>query len=154
MNETVLELLVIVVLVLLNGVFVAAEIALISIRHSRVEQMVDDDIRSARRVRRLIDDPGRFLAVVQLAITFIGFLASAFAAINLVEALSTFMLTLNVGDAYATPIALVVVTILLSLFTIVFGELVPKSLALRASEPYALLAGRLLLGLSWLARRA
>jgi len=151
MNETVLELLVIVVLVLLNGVFVAAEIALISIRHSRVEQMVDDDVPAARRVRRVIDDPGRFLAVVQLAITFIGFLASAFAAINLVEALSTFMLGLNVGDAYATPIALVVVTILLSLFTIVFGELVPKSLALAHTERFALtlsgpveLLGRLL----------
>jgi len=151
MNETVLELLVIVVLVLLNGVFVAAEIALISIRHSRVEQMVDDNVRSARRVRRLIDDPGRFLAVVQLAITFIGFLASAFAAINLVEALSEFMVRLGIGDSYATPIGLVVVTILLSLFTIVFGELVPKSLALANTERFALtlsapveLLGRLL----------
>jgi putative hemolysin len=151
MNETVLELLVIVVLVLLNGVFVAAEIALISIRHSRVEQMVDDDVPGARRVRRVIDDPGRFLAVVQLAITFIGFLASAFAAVSLVVALSTFVLGLNVGAAYATPIALVVVTILLSLFTIVFGELVPKSLALAHTERFALalsgpveLLGRLL----------
>ena len=151
MNQTVLELLVIVVLVLLNGVFVAAEIALISIRHSRVEQMVDDDVPGARRVRRVIDDPGRFLAVVQLAITFIGFLASAFAAINLVEALSEFMVRLGIGDSYATPIGLVVVTILLSLFTIVFGELVPKSLALANTERFALtlsapveLLGRLL----------
>jgi len=138
MNETVLELLVIVVLVLLNGVFVAAEIALISVRHSRVEQMVDEDVRGARRVKRLVDDPGRFLAVVQLAITFIGFLASAFAAVSLVEALSEFMLGLNVGEAAATPIALIVVTILLSLFTIVFGELVPKSLALAHTERFAL----------------
>ena len=142
MNETVLELLVIVVLVLLNGVFVAAEIALISVRHSRVEQMVDDDVRGARRVRRLIDDPGRFLAVVQLAITFIGFLASAFAAVSLVEALSQFMLELKVAESYATPIALVVVTILLSLFTIVFGELVPKSLALAHTERFALTLSR------------
>jgi len=151
MNETLVELLVIVVLVLLNGVFVAAEIALISIRHSRVEQMVDEDVRGARRVRRLVDDPGRFLAVVQLAITFVGFLASAFAAVSLVEALTEFLGTLNVGAAYATPIALVVVTILLSLFTIVFGELVPKSLALAHTERFALtlsgpveLLGRLL----------
>jgi putative hemolysin len=151
MNDTVLELLVIAVLVLLNGVFVAAEIALISIRHSRVEQMVDDDVRGARRVRRLIDDPGRFLAVVQLAITFIGFLASAFAAINLVEALATFMKDMGLAESYAVPIALVVVTVLLSLFTIVFGELVPKSLALAHTERFALalsapvdLLGRLL----------
>src|SRR4030067_856423 len=119
MNETVVELLVIVILVLLNGVFVAAEIALISARHRRGEQMVDEDIRGARRVRRLVDDPGRFLAVVQLAITFIGFLASAFAAVSLVEALSEFMRTLNVGESDATPIALVVGRILLSLLTIV-----------------------------------
>jgi putative hemolysin len=151
MNDTLLELLVILVLVLLNGVFVAAEIALISIRHSRVEQMVDDDVRGARRVRRLVDDPGRFLAVVQLAITFIGFLASAYAAVSLVGALSRFLTELGSGESYATPIALIVVTILLSLFTIVFGELVPKSLALAHTERFALtlsgpvdLLGRLL----------
>jgi putative hemolysin len=151
MNQTVLELLVIVMLVLLNGVFVAAEIALISIRHSRVEQMVDDDVRGARRVRHLIDDPGRFLAVVQLAITFIGFLASAFAAVSLVKVMSAFLEGFNIGKSYSEPIALVAVTILLSLFTIVFGELVPKSLALAHTERFAValsapvdLLGRLL----------
>ena len=142
MNQTLGELLVIVLLVLLNGVFVAAEIALVSVRPSRVDQLVEEGVRGARRVRRLIDEPGRFLAVVQLAITFIGFLASAFAAVSLVEALSQFMLELKVAESYATPIALVVVTILLSLFTIVFGELVPKSLALAHTERFALTLSR------------
>jgi putative hemolysin len=139
MNQTVLELLVIVVLVLLNGIFVAAEIALVAIRRSRVEQLVDEDVRGARRVRRLVEDPGRFLAVVQLAITFVGFLASAFAAVSLVGALGEFMRGLGVGAAYSTAVSLVVVTVLLSLFTIVFGELVPKSLALAHTERYALI---------------
>jgi putative hemolysin len=83
MGDTLLELAFIVFLVLLNGVFVAAEIALVSIRPSRVEQLVDEGRRGASRVRRLIGDPGRFLAVIQLAITFIGFLASAFAGVSL-----------------------------------------------------------------------
>ena len=151
MNQTVTELLVIVALVLLNGVFVAAEIALISIRRSRVDQLVEDGIPGARRVRRLIDDPGRFLAVVQLAITFIGFLASAFAAVSLLTTLSAFLRDLGVAAGVADPVALLVVTSLLALFTIVFGELVPKSLALAHAERYAIvlstpvaLLGRLL----------
>jgi putative hemolysin len=138
MNQTLVELLVIAVLVLVNGIFVAAEIALIAIRPSRVEQMVDDEVRGARRVRRLVEDPGRFLAVVQLAITFVGFLASAFAAVSLVGALSEFIRGLGVEDSFSTPVSLVVVTVLLSLFTIVFGELVPKSLALAHTERFAL----------------
>jgi len=137
MNETLVELLVIVVLVLVNGVFVAAEIALIAIRPSRVEQMVDEEVRGARRVRRLVEDPGRFLAVVQLAITFVGFLASAFAAVSLVGVLGEFIRGLGVEDSLSTAASLVVVTVLLSLFTIVFGELVPKSLALAHTERFA-----------------
>lgn len=142
MNQTVLELLVIVVLVLLNGIFVAAEIALVAIRRSRVEQMVDDDVPGARRVRRLVEDPGRFLAVVQLAITFVGFLASAFAAVSLVGALAEFVRDLGVEASYSTAVSLVSVTVLLSLFTIVFGELVPKSLALAHTERFALALSR------------
>lgn len=142
MNETLLELLVIVVLVLINGIFVAAEIALVAIRRSRVEQLVDEDVRGARRVRRLVEDPGRFLAVVQLAITFVGFLASAFAAVSLVGALGEFVRGLGVEDSYSTAVSLVVVTVLLSLFTIVFGELVPKSLALAHTERFALALSR------------
>ncbi|MBF8290908.1 MAG: hypothetical protein HW391_1876 [Chloroflexi bacterium] len=138
MNQTVFELLIILLLVLINGVFVAAEIALVAIRRSRVEQMVDEDIRGARRVRRLVEDPGRFLAVVQLAITFVGFLASAFAAVSLVGVLGEFMRGIGVEDSISTIVSLVVVTVLLSLFTIVFGELVPKSLALAHTERYAL----------------
>jgi putative hemolysin len=138
MGDTVLELAFIAFLVLLNGVFVAAEIALVSIRPSRVEQLVEEGRRGASRVKRLISDPGRFLAVIQLAITFIGFLASAFAGISLAAALAKVLTGVGVGDSYAVPVSLIVVTILLSLFTIVFGELVPKTLALAHPEAFAL----------------
>ncbi len=138
MNQTLVELLVIAVLVLVNGVFVAAEIALITVRRSRLEQLAEEGRRSALRVRRLVDDPGRFLAVIQLAITFVGFLASAFAAITLVSSMAASLRTLGVPTGYADGVALIAVTVLLSLFTIVFGELVPKSLALAHPDRFAL----------------
>jgi putative hemolysin len=137
MSGTIVELLVIAFLVLLNGVFVAAEIALVTIRRSRVEQLVEEGHRGAARVRHLIDDPGRFLAVIQLGITFIGFLASAFAAVSLTVALAQAFEGLGLPADYTGPLALVVVTLLLSLFTIVFGELVPKSLALAHPDRFA-----------------
>ena len=142
MGNTLVELGIIVLLVLLNAVFVAAEIALVSLRPSRVDQLVDEGRRGAARVRRLTSDPGRFLAVIQLAITFIGFLASAFAGVSLAVALGELLTGLGINKDYAGVFALLVVTILLSLFTIVFGELVPKTLALAHPEAFALgLAG-------------
>jgi putative hemolysin len=136
--ETLGQLVVIVVLTLLEGIFVAAEIALVSMRRTRIEQLVDEGNRSARRVQRLVAQPGRFLAVTQIGLTFLGFLASAYAAVSLVAELQLLLGSLGIGKAWAEPLSLVVVTLLLSLFTIVFGELVPKSLALAHTERYAL----------------
>ena len=136
MNLPVGELLVIVLLTLLEGFFVAGEIALVSIRRSRVEQLVDEGRPGARRVRRLLDEPGRFLAVSQLGLTVIGFFASAYAAVSLVKGLRD--LIAPIAGASAEGIALVVVTILLALFTIVFAELVPKTLALANAERVAI----------------
>jgi putative hemolysin len=141
-NNTLLEIAFIVVLILINGVFVAAEIALVSIRPSRVDQLVDEGRRGALRVRRLTRDPGRFLAVIQLAITFIGFLASAFAGVSLALTLSQFLVGFGIDSGPATAIALLFVTLILALFTIVFGELVPKTLALAHPEGFALTLSR------------
>ncbi len=133
-----LELLVIAVLIACNAIFVAAEIALVTIRASRVEQLVEQGNRSARRLQQLLTRPGRFLAVTQLGITFIGFLASAFAAVSLTNALRDVIARIAPLAPYATPVALVIVTALLALVTIVFGELVPKALALANAERFAL----------------
>jgi putative hemolysin len=135
-NIPVGELLVIVLLTLLEGFFVAGEIALVSIRRSRVEQLVDEGRPGARRVRRLLDEPGRFLAVSQLGLTVIGFFASAYAAVSLVESLKG--LIAPIAGNSAEGIALVIVTIVLALFTIVFAELVPKTLALANAERVAI----------------
>ena len=136
------ELLVIAILTFLEGFFVAAEIALVSVRRSRIDQLVEEGNRSARRVRRLLDDPGRFLAVSQLGLTVIGFFASAYAAVSLVDGLRTLLERIGVAAGTAEGLALVTVTILLALFTIVFAELVPKTIALSAAERVALVLAR------------
>jgi magnesium and cobalt exporter, CNNM family len=132
------ELLVIVLLTLLEGFFVAGEIALVSIRRSRVEQLVDEGRPGARRVRRLLDEPGRFLAVSQLGLTVIGFFASAYAAVSLVSHLADALRSLGMDSGTADGLALIIVTVLLALFTIVFAELVPKTLALANAERFAI----------------
>jgi putative hemolysin len=164
MSELTLELAVTLLLVLLNAVFVAAEIALVSLRHTRVDQLVEEGHRGARTVRRLTADPGRFLTVVQIGVTFVGFLTSAYATINFSEQLGTVFRDVPLIRNEALAIAVILVTILLALFTIVFGELVPKTLALAYPERVALslggpidLLGRLLSplvrSLAWLTRK-
>jgi putative hemolysin len=137
-NIPVGELLVIVLLTLLEAFFVAAEIALVSVRRSRIDQLVEEERSGARRVRRLLDEPGRFLAVSQLVLTFIGFFASAFAAVSLSEQLSGLLAGAGVSPGTADGLALLIVTVLLALFTIVFAELVPKTLALANAERFAI----------------
>jgi len=129
-------------LTVLEGFFVAAEIALVSVRRSRVDQLVEEGSSSARRVRRLLDDPGRFLAVSQLGLTIIGFFASAYAAVSLVEGLQTLLTDAGMQVSTAEATALIAVTVVLALFTIVFAELVPKSLALSNPERYSLVLSR------------
>jgi putative hemolysin len=131
------NLIVIALLTLLEAVFVSAEIALVSIRRSRVDQMVEDGLPGAARVKRLLDEPGRFLAVVQIGVTFVGFLASAFAAVSLADSLKDVIATVPSLHDSAAGIALIIVTLLLALFTIVFGELIPKSIALAHRERFA-----------------
>ena len=136
------EVLIIAVLILINAVFVAAEIALVSIRGTRVEQLVEEGSAGARRVRRLKQHPGRFLAVIQVGVTFVGFLAAAYAGANLSEGLREILTGIGPLQPYAAGIALLIVTLLLSLVTIVFGELVPKTLALAHAERFALALAR------------
>ncbi len=143
------EILFLVFLTFLEGFFVAAEIALVSVRRSRIDQLVEEGRASARRVRRLIDDPGRFLAVAQIGLTMIGFFASAFAAVSLVDRLQALLETFGMDPGAAGGTALVVVTIILALFTIIFAELIPKSIALASPERFALVLAR---PIDWLAR--
>jgi putative hemolysin len=137
------EIFVIAILVGVNGVFVAAEIALVTVRRSRIRQLSDDGDKRAKRVGRMVEKPGRLLATIQLGITFIGFLAAAFAGASIAQNLAGTIS--DVGgplSGSADVLALLIVTLLVSLVTIVFGELVPKTLALANAERYALTLAR------------
>jgi putative hemolysin len=141
-NGSFVELGIIVVLVLLNGVFSATEIALVTIRRSRLQQLIDEGNRGASRVQRLKENPGRFLAVIQIGINFLGFLASAFAAVSLVDGIGEWLATFGPLRNVAGGLALILVTGLLTLFTIVFGELVPKQIGLAHAEGVAMATSR------------
>lgn len=145
------EALVILALVLVNGIFAGAEIALISLRRSRLRELAASGSRSARAALRLRDEPERFLATVQIGITVVGASAAAYGGNTFARDLVPALERLGLG-AWASEVALVLVIVGVSYFSVVVGELVPKSLALHAAEPYALLVARPLLGLARLAR--
>ncbi|MDC0745673.1 hemolysin family protein [Polyangium sp. rjm3] len=146
------ELFVIFALVLVNGVLAGAEIAVVALRGSRLDQLVAEKSRRARAVKELRDDPERFLATVQIGITVIGALAGAFGGATFSEDLAPVLRRVPFLGDHADAIALGLVVVLISYLSLVLGELVPKSLALRYAEKYALLIGRPLLGLSRLTR--
>ena len=144
MNGPVFELAVIVILVLGVGIFSSTEIALVTLRRSRIQQLIDEGQRGAVRVQRLKSNPGRFLAVIQIGINFLGFLASAFAAGSIVDGVARWLATFGPLANAAAAISLVLVTTLLTLFTIIFGELVPKQIGLAHAERVAMTTSRLL----------
>src|SRR5262245_34358304 len=99
--------------------------------------MIDERRRGARRVERLEADSGRFLAVIQLGLTFVGSPAAAFAGASLVDDLADFRRATPLIAKQAQVIALLIVTALVSLFTVVFGQLVPKAIALAYADRLA-----------------
>ncbi|WP_308197151.1 MULTISPECIES: hemolysin family protein [Anaeromyxobacter] len=139
-------------LVLANGVFSGAEIAVLSIRRTRLAQLVEEGSASARAVRKLRDRPEQFLATVQVGITVIGATAAAFGGASLARRIAPAIATLPGLAHYAEAIALGLVVAAVSYLSLVLGELVPKSIALRAAERYGLAVARPLLGLAQVAR--
>jgi len=143
----IVELAVIALLVLFNAIFAATELALVTARRGRLDQLEEEGNRRAGRVRRLKEHPARFLAVVQVGITFVGFLAAAFAGASLSDGLEALLEGLPAVTPYAASLALIIVTALLTIFTIIFGELVPKAIALAHAERVAIVFAPLIDGL-------
>ena len=129
-----------VILIVLNAIFASAEIAVLSINEAKLERMANEGNSKAKRLFKLTREPAKFLATIQVAITLSGFLGSAFAADNFSEPLVDWVLSLGVDLPAATldAIAVVVITLVLSYFTLIFGELVPKRLAMKKSESIAM----------------
>lgn len=144
-----LELALIAVLILLNGFFAAAEIAVVTVSRGRLKALADQGSRGAARVLRLREDPDRFLATVQVGITLVGTLASAVGGVAAIERLEPWLAAGPVPWArtVAEPVAVVVVVVAIAYLSLIVGELVPKSLALRHAEGLALLVAPVVDGL-------
>jgi putative hemolysin len=146
------ELIVILALVLANGVFSGAEIAIVSLRRTRLQQLVDTRRTGAQALAALRAQPERFLATVQVGITVVGTTAAAFGGSTLEHHLEPLIAPLPWIGGEARQISLGIVVAAISFLSLVLGELVPKSLALRAGETYALLMAKPLLALSYFAK--
>jgi putative hemolysin len=138
-------------LVLLNAVFAGSEMALVSLREGQLRQLERAGGHRAMRLVRLARDPNRFLATIQIGITMAGFLASATAAVSLAEPLIP---RLDFLGSAAEPVAIALVTLVLTFLTLVFGELAPKRLAMQTALPWALLVAKPLDLISTLSRPA
>ncbi len=128
------------ILISLNAVFACAEIAVITINDARLERLATGGDPRAARLKRLTDQPARFLATIQVAITLSGFLGSAFAADNFAERITAWIsgMNVNISASLVHTLSLVAVTLILSYLTLVLGELVPKRVAMRHAEKVAL----------------
>ena len=145
------ELLALMALVLLGGVLAGTEMALVTARRGRLEEAASAGSARARAALQLRRDPERFLATVQVGITLVGAFAAAYGGKTLAARLEPWLVQVGFGDS-AGEIALALVVALVTYLSVVFGELVPKSLALRFADRYALVVARPMLVLGWLGR--
>jgi putative hemolysin len=136
-----LEAVLVFILILANGFFAASEIAIIATRKSRIDALLEKGVKSAAAVARLKNDPDRFLATVQIGITIVSSLASAIGGAAAIDSLKPFIesLPLPYVARWGEPLAILLVVLPIAYLSLVLGELVPKSLALRFSERIACL---------------
>lgn len=134
------QLLLQVVLIAINAIFASAEIAIVSMNELKLEKLADDGNKRAKRLMKLTSKPAGFLATIQVAITLSGFLGSAFAADNFSEILVEWLVGhgVSVNASTLDTISVIVITLILSYLTLVFGELVPKRFAMKKTEQIAL----------------
>ena len=149
MNSAVLNIAIVLALILIEGLFVAAEIALVSLREGQARAMTG---RRGAAVARLTSDPNRFLATVQIGVTLTALLSSAFGAVTLSEQAKDALVDHGMRSGLAGPIGFIGVTLLISFVTLVIGELVPKRLALQRADRTAKLVSPTLNRLATAAR--
>lgn len=130
------QLVLIVILTSINAFFASAEMAIVSVNKSKIKSLSDEGNKKAILLQRLIAEPSNFLSTIQIWITLAGFFSSASAATGLSSYLETLLIPLNIP--YTSEISMISITLLLSYFTLVLGELVPKRIALKKAESIAL----------------
>lgn len=130
------QIILIVILTLINAFFASAEMAIVSVNKSKVKKLSEEGNKKAKLLEKLIEEPSNFLSTIQIGITLAGFFSSASAATGISTYINDLLSPFNIP--YTKEISMVGVTLLLSYFTLVFGELVPKRIALKKAEKIAL----------------
>jgi putative hemolysin len=130
------QLILIVILTMVNAFFASAEMAIVSLNKNKIKIMAEEGNKKAALLAKLMEEPTKFLSTIQVGITLAGFFSSASAATGISDDLGQYLSSLSIP--YASQIALVIVTIILSYITLVFGELFPKRIALQKSETIAM----------------
>lgn len=151
MNNSIVSLLLIqIILIALNAVFASAELAVLSVNESKINRLAEPGSKKARRLRKLLKEPAKFLSTIQIAITLSGFLGSAFAADGFSDPLVDWLVGLGATLSRNTldTLSVIFITLVLSYFTLIFGELVPKRIAMKKSEALALKVSGIVSGIS------
>ena len=151
MNNSIVSLLLIqIILIALNAVFSSAELAVLSVNESKINRLAERGSKKARRLRKLLKEPAKFLSTIQIAITLSGFLGSAFAADGFSDPLVDWLVGLGATLSRNTldTLSVIFITLVLSYFTLIFGELVPKRIAMKKSEALALKVSGIVSGIS------
>ena len=133
-----IQIIVLIVLIALNAYFASAEIAFISLNDAKIEKEAKEGNKKAKQIYKMVKEPSKFLATIQIGITLAGFLSSAFASETFASELAPILNNLiPLGIGVWNSISIVLITIILSYFTLVFGELVPKRIAMKNYEKIA-----------------
>jgi putative hemolysin len=139
LNSSVLEVLILVVLIIANGILAMSEIAVVSARKVRLQQLADKGNKRAKTALELADEPTQFLSTVQIGISLVGILAGAYGGTTIARKLAAYLETVPVLAPYSETIGVGVVVAIITYFSLVIGELVPKRLALAHTERIAAL---------------
>ena len=145
-----MQIFIIILLILLNAFFASAEIAFISLNDAKIDKQAKEGNKKAKKIKNMLVNPSKFLATIQIGITLAGFLSSAFAAESFASKLSPVLYDLipQISLGVWNSIAIILITIILSYFTLVFGELVPKRIAMKNSEKIAFATIEIIRGIS------
>ncbi|WP_252226160.1 hemolysin family protein [Clostridium sp. ZBS2] len=140
------QIILIVILTLVNAFFASAEMAIVSLNKNKIKLLAEDGDKKAIILLKLMDEPTKFLSTIQVGITLAGFFSSASAATGVSQDLARYLSKFNIP--YSNKIALIIVTVIISYITLVFGELFPKRIALKKSEAIAMFSVRPILYVS------
>lgn len=148
-SSIVFQIILIIVLTLVNAYFAASEMAIVSVNKNKIHRLSEEGNKKAKLVEKLLDQPTNFLSTIQVAITLAGFFNSASAATGISVSFANFLKNFNIP--YADTIAVVIITVLISFITLIFGELVPKRIALQKAEWYSMFCAKPILIISKIA---